>query len=58
MTFADSTLLNVLHQAHGKANDVGGLARPNPSDKVRKLLALGDLDDLVQVEANRQNDLP
>lgn len=57
--FADSTLLKVLHQARGKANEVGGaLLVRNPSDGVRKLLSLGDLDDLVQTEVDRQNDLP
>jgi hypothetical protein len=30
----------------------------NPSDQIRKLLAFGDLEDLVQAEADRQNDLP
>ena len=59
LTFADSTLINVLQQAHGKAQDVGGaLLVRNPSDQVRKLLAFGDLEDLVQAEAVRQNDLP
>lgn len=57
--FADSTLLRVLHQARGKADDVGGaLLVRNPSNEVRKLLSLGDLDDLVHAEVARQNDLP
>lgn len=57
--FADSTLLRVLSQARGKADQVGGaLLVRNPSDDVRKLLSLGDLDDLVHAEINRQNDLP
>lgn len=57
--FADSTLLRVLHQARGKANEVGGaVVVRNPSDEVRKLLSLGDLDDLVHAEVDRQNDLP
>jgi hypothetical protein len=30
----------------------------NPSDQVRQLLSLGDLDDLVQAEVDRQNDAP
>jgi anti-anti-sigma factor len=56
VTFADSTLLRVLHQARGKANDGGGaLLVRNPSDGIRRLLSLGDLDDLVQAEADRQN---
>ena len=59
VTFADSTLLNVLVQARGKANDIGGaLLVRNPSDLVRQLLSLGDLDDLVHAEVDRQNDLP
>ena len=59
VTFADSTLLKVLQQARGKANDVGGaLLVRNPSDQLRQLLTLGDLNDLVQTEVNRQNDLP
>jgi len=59
VTFADSTLLKVLVQARGKANDVGGaLLVRNPSDQLRKLLSIGDLDDLVRAEVDRQNDLP
>ena len=59
VTFADSTLLKVLVQARGKADDVGGaLLVRNPSDQVRQLLSLGDLDDLVHAEVDRQNDLP
>ena len=59
VTFADSTLLKVLVQARGKANDIGGaLLVRNPSDQLRKLLSIGDLDDLVRAEVDRQNDLP
>ena len=59
VTFADSTLLKVLSQARGKADDVrGALLVRNPSDQVRQLLSLGDLDDLVNAEVDRQNDLP
>ena len=59
VTFADSTLLKVLQRARGKAHDVGGaLLVRNPSDQIRQLLSIGDLDDLVQAEADRQNDLP
>jgi anti-sigma B factor antagonist len=59
VTFADSTLLKVLQQARGKADTVGGaLLVRNPSDQVRQLLSLGDLDDLVQAEVDRQNDAP
>ena len=59
VTFADSTLLKVLVQARGKANDIGGaLLVRNPSDQLRKLRAIGDLDDLVHAEVDRQNDLP
>jgi len=59
VTFADSTLLKVLVQARGKANDIGGaLLVRNPSDQLRKLLSIGDLDGLVQAEVDRQNDLP
>ena len=59
VTFADSTLLKVLSHARGKADDIGGaLLVRNPSDQVRQLLTIGDLDDLVQAEVDRQNDLP
>ena len=59
VTFADSTLLKVLYRARSKANDVGGaLLVRNPSEGVRQLLTLGDLDDLAQAEVDRQNDLP
>lgn len=57
--FADSTLLRVLSHARGRADDVGSaLLVRNPSDDVRKLLSLGDLDELVHAEVDRQNDLP
>jgi anti-anti-sigma factor len=57
VTFADSTLLNILYQSLGKANDGGGaLLVRNPSDGVRKLLSLVGLDGLVQAEVARQND--
>jgi anti-anti-sigma factor len=57
--FADSTLLRVLSQARTRANDVGAaLLVRNPSKGVRNLLSLGDLDDLVHAEVDRQNDLP
>ena len=57
VTFADSTLLRVLHEARHQAGDSGGavLVR-NPSEGIRKLLTLGDLGDLVQAEVDRQND--
>lgn len=59
VTFADSTLLKVLVQARGKANELGGaLLVRNPSDQIRRLLTIGDLEDLVQAEVDRQNDLP
>jgi anti-anti-sigma factor len=59
VTFADSTLLRVLHNARGKASDGGGaLLIRNPSEGVRKLLSLGALDDLVQAEVDRQNNTP
>jgi len=57
VTFADSTLLKVLTEAHGRITDVGGaLLVRNPSDQARKLLTLGRLDDLVQDEVQRQNE--
>jgi anti-anti-sigma factor len=57
VTFADSTLLKVLQRAHGKVSNVGGaLLVRNPSDQVRQLLSLGDLDHLAQAEVDRQND--
>jgi anti-sigma B factor antagonist len=59
VTFADSTILRVLTQARGKAQEVGGaLLVRNPSDQVRQVLSIGDLDDLVHAEVDRQNDLP
>jgi anti-anti-sigma factor len=58
VTFADSTLLNVLQRARGKASDLGGaLLVRNPAPNILKLLTIGDLDDLVQTEVARQNDL-
>jgi anti-anti-sigma factor len=59
VTFADSTLVNVLLQARGKASETGGaLLVRNASDQVRQLLSISALDDLVQAEVDRQNDLP
>jgi anti-anti-sigma factor len=59
VTFSDSTILRVLTQARGKADEVGGaLLVRNPSDQVRQVLSIGNLDDLVQAEVDRQNDLP
>lgn len=59
VTFADSTLLKVLQRAHGKVTNVGGaLLIRNPSDQVRQLLSLGDLDHLAQTEVDRQNNPP
>lgn len=56
VTFADSTLVKVLVQVHGKANDIGGaLLVRNPSNPVRRVLSIGDLDDLVHAEVDRQN---
>jgi anti-anti-sigma factor len=55
--FADSTLLRVLTHSLGKAENAGGaLLVRNPSDGVRQLLSLGELDDLVHAEVTRQND--
>jgi anti-anti-sigma factor len=57
VTFADSSLLNVLAEARNGMRDAGGsLLLRNPSDVTRKLLTIGQLDDLVQDEVNRQND--
>lgn len=59
VTFADSTLLRVLTQARGRADEVGGaLLVRNPSDQIRQVLSIGKLDDLVHAEVDRQNDLP
>lgn len=59
VTFADSTLLKVLSQARGQADQVGGaLLVRNPSDQVRQLLSFADLTDLAQTEVNRLNDQP
>jgi anti-sigma B factor antagonist len=58
VTFADSTLLNILAQAHGRLTDAGGaLLLRNPSEQTRRLLTMGQLDDLVQVEVDRQNEI-
>jgi anti-anti-sigma factor len=58
VTFADSTLLHVLDFVRSKATELGGdvLVR-NPTPQVRQLLSMADLDDLVQAEVDRQNDL-
>jgi anti-anti-sigma factor len=57
--FADSTLLRVLSQARGRADEVGGaLLVRNPSSQVRQMLSIGSLDDLVQAEVDRQNESP
>jgi stage II sporulation protein AA (anti-sigma F factor antagonist) len=57
VTFADSSLLNVLAEARNGMRDAGGsLLLRNPSEVTRKLLTIGQLDDLVQDEVDRQND--
>lgn len=57
VTFADSTLLHVLEFVRGKTTEVGGeVFVRGASDPVRQLLTIGELDDLVQAEAARQND--
>ena len=57
--FADSTLLRVLSQARGRADEVGGaLLVRNPSNQIRQILSIGSLDDLVQAEVDRQNESP
>ena len=59
VTFADSTLLRVLTQARGKADQAGGaLLVRNPSDQIRQVLSIGNLSDLVHAEVDRQNELP
>lgn len=59
VTFADSTLIRVLVEARGKAGEIGGVLHVrNPSDQVRQVLTIGELDDLVHAEVDRQNDLP
>ena len=56
VTFADSTLLKVLAQGGGRLSGAGGsLMVRNPSEQARRLLTMGELDDLVQDEADRQN---
>jgi len=58
VTFADSAFLNALVQARGALTEVGGsLLLRNPSVMARRLLTLGELNDLVQDEVDRQNDL-
>jgi anti-anti-sigma factor len=58
VTFADSALLNALVQARGALTEVGGsLLLRNPSVMARRLLTLGELNDLVQDEVERQNNV-
>jgi anti-anti-sigma factor len=58
VTFADSTLLKVITHAHGRVTNAGGaLLLRNPTVQTRQLLTIGQLDDLVQDEIDRQNDL-
>ena len=58
VTFADSAFLNTLVQARGALTELGGsLLLRNPSVMARRLLTLGELNDLVQDEVERQNDL-
>ena len=57
VTFADSTLLKVLAETRNGMRDAGGsLLLRNPSEVTRRLLTIGQLDDLVQDEVDRQND--
>jgi len=57
VSFADSTLLTVLAEVRNGLRDAGGsLLVRNPSEVTRKLLTIGQLDDLVQDEVDRQND--
>ena len=57
VTFADSTLLNVLAEARRELDSAGGaLLVRNPSEVARRILTIGQLDDLVQREVDRQND--
>jgi stage II sporulation protein AA (anti-sigma F factor antagonist) len=57
VTFADSSLLNVLVQARGTLTDAGGtLLLRNPSVIARRLLTVMELTDLVDDEVERQND--
>lgn len=57
VVFTDSTLINVLVRARGRADQTGGaLLVRNPSERIRQVLTLGNLDDLVQAEVDRQND--
>jgi anti-anti-sigma factor len=57
ITFADSTLIKVLVKARGELTAAGGtLLLRNPSEKARRLLTYGELDTLIQDEAERQND--
>jgi stage II sporulation protein AA (anti-sigma F factor antagonist) len=59
VTFADSTLLNVLAEARRELASAGGaLLVRNPSETARRILTIGQLDDLVQREVDRQNDSP
>jgi anti-anti-sigma factor len=58
VTFADSTLLKVLAEARNELHNAGGsLLVRNPSTATRRLLTIGQLDDLVQEEVDRQNEL-
>ena len=57
LRFADSSLLSVLATARGELTKSGGaLLLRNPSAQARRLLTLGQLDDLVHDEIDRQNE--
>jgi anti-anti-sigma factor len=57
LSFADSSLLSVLATARGELSRSGGsLLLRNPSAQARRLLTLGQLDDLVHDEIDRQNE--
>jgi anti-anti-sigma factor len=59
VTFADSTLIKVLVRARGELTAAGGsLLLRNPSAQARRLLTFGELERLVQDEADRQNGAP
>lgn len=57
VTFADSSLLHILVKARGALTERGGsLLLRNPSEHARRLLTLGELDDIIHEEVDRQNE--
>lgn len=57
VTFADSSLLHALVKARGELTGHGGaLLLRNPSEIARRLLTIGEIDDMIHDEVDRQNE--